>query len=44
MFCYLSKNWQGKPIVDVQTTVELIGSTRTNAELEVICVRDDIEY
>jgi hypothetical protein len=24
--------------------VELIGSTRTNAGLEVICVRDDTEY
>ena len=43
-FCYISKNRQGKPLVDVQTAVDLIGSTRTNAGLEVICVRDDTEY
>ena len=44
LFCYISKNWQGKPLVDVQTAVNLIGSTRTNTGLEVICVRDDTEY
>ena len=44
LFCYISKNWQGKPLVDVQTAVDLIGSTRTNTGLEVICVRDDTEY
>jgi len=30
--------------VDVQTAVDLIGSTRTTTGLEVICVRDDTEY
>lgn len=44
LFCYISKNWQGKPLVDVQTAVDLIGGTRTTAGLEVICVRDDTEY
>jgi hypothetical protein len=44
LFCYISKNWQGKPLIDVQTAIDLIGSTRTNAGLEVICVRDDTEY
>jgi hypothetical protein len=44
LFCYISKNWQGKPLVDVQTAVELIGSTTTTTGLEVICVRDDTEY
>ena len=44
LFCYISKNWQGKPLVDVQTAVELIGSTCTNTGLRVICVRDDTEY
>ena len=42
LFCYLSKNWQGKPLVDIQTAV--IGSTRTTTGLEVICMRDDNEY
>jgi transposase len=40
LFCYITKNWQGKPLVDI----DLIGSTRTNTGLEVICVRDDTEY
>ena len=44
LFCYIAKNWQGKPLVDVQTAVDLIGSTRTNTGLKVICVRDDTEY
>jgi hypothetical protein len=44
LFCYISKNWQGKPLVDVQTAIDLIGSTKTAAGLEVICVRDDTEY
>jgi transposase len=44
LFCYISKNWQGKPLVDVQTAVDLIGATKTNAGLKVICVRDDTEY
>ncbi|MCL2775538.1 MAG: ISAzo13 family transposase [Oscillospiraceae bacterium] len=44
LFCFISKNWQGKPLIDVQTAVDLIGSTRTNTGLEVICVRDDTEY
>ena len=44
IFCYISKNWKGKPLVDVQTAVDLIGSTRTTTGLEVICARDDTEY
>jgi hypothetical protein len=44
LFCYISKNWQGKPLIDVQTAIDLIGSTKTSAGLEVICVRDNTEY
>jgi hypothetical protein len=44
LFCYISKNWNGKPLVDVQTAVDLIGSTTTITGLKVICVRDDTEY
>lgn len=44
LFCYISKNWQGKPLVDVQTAVDLIGSTKTTTGLNVICIRDDTEY
>ena len=44
LFCYISKNWQGKPLVDVQTAVDLIGSTTTTTGLKVICVKDETEY
>jgi len=44
LFCYISKNWQGKPLVDVQAAVDLIGATRTTTGLEVVCIRDDTEY
>jgi len=44
LFCYISANWKGKPLIDVQTAVDLIGSTKTTTGLEVICVRDDTEY
>ena len=44
LFCYISQNWKGKPLVDVQTAIDLIGSTRTTSGLVVICVRDDTEY
>jgi hypothetical protein len=44
LFCYISKNWQGKPLVDVQAAVDLIGATKTTTGLVVVCVRDDTEY
>ena len=44
LFCYISQNWKGKPLVDVQTAVNLIGSTTTTTGLEVVCVSDDTEY
>ena len=44
LFCYITKNWQGQPLVDVQTAIDLIGATCTTTGLKVICVRDDTEY
>jgi hypothetical protein len=44
LFCYITKNWQGRPLIDVQTAVDLIGATRTTKGLKVVCVRDDTEY
>jgi hypothetical protein len=44
LFCYITKNWQGQPLIDVQTAIDLIGTTRTATGLTVICVRDDTEY
>ena len=44
LFCYISKNWQGKPLIDIETAIELIGSTTTTTGLKVICKRDDTVY
>jgi hypothetical protein len=29
MFCFISKNWRGKPLIDTATIVQLIGNTTT---------------
>jgi len=44
LFCFISKSWAGKPLVDVAAAVDLIGSTTTTAGLKVVCQRDDAEY
>jgi hypothetical protein len=44
LFCYISRNWQGKPLIDIQTAIDLIGTTRTTTGLKVFCVRDDSKY
>lgn len=44
LFCYISKNWQGKPLVSIETAINLIGSTSTKTGLHVICQRDDTVY
>ena len=44
LFCYITKNWQGKPLVDVQTVISLISSTSTKTGLQVFCQADWNEY
>jgi hypothetical protein len=44
LFCYISKKWQGKPLLDVESAISLIGSTATSTGLKVICQRDDTVY
>jgi transposase len=44
LFCFISKNWQGKPLIDIQTAVNLIGSTTTTTGLKVICQTDNTKY
>lgn len=44
LFCYISKKWQGKPLVSVEAAIKLIGSTTTSTGLKVICIRDDTVY
>ena len=44
LFCYISKNWAGRPLVDVETVVNLISNTTTRKGLKVICQPDDSVY
>ena len=44
LFYYISTNWRGKPLVNLQTVVELIGNTTTQAGLKVKVVIDKNEY
>lgn len=44
LFCYITKHWQGKPLVDVQTVVNLIQSTTTENGLSVACMLDKNIY
>lgn len=44
LFCYISKNWEGKPLVDIETVVKLISSTTTKSGLKVECRIDERCY
>jgi len=44
LFCYISKNWAGKPLIDIETVVNLISNTTTTKGLKVICQHDINEY
>jgi len=44
LFCYITKNWQGKPLIDIETVVNLISSTTTSKGLKVKCVVDTNKY
>ncbi len=44
MFCYISKNWQGQPLIDIQTVVSLISSTTTKNGLKIDCTVDNNLY
>lgn len=44
MFSYISLNWRGRPLVDYETVVSLIGATRTKTGLYVKAVLDTREY
>ena len=44
LFCYITKNWRGKPLRTLETVVDLIGNTRTNAGLRVKSKLDKRKY
>lgn len=44
MFSFISKNWQGIPLVNTSVIVNLIGSTKTQKGLSIKCVLDEAKY
>jgi len=44
MFCHISMNWRGKPLVSHEVAVNLIGSTTTREGLTIQAELDTNEY
>ena len=44
MFCFISKNWRGTPLISIETVINLISNTTTSKGLKIICVKDDNKY
>jgi hypothetical protein len=44
LFSFISINWQGKPLTDYMTMVNLIGATKTEKGLTVTCQLDETKY
>ena len=44
LFSFITQNWRGKPLYDLQTVVNLISSTTTRAGLTVKSAVDDTYY
>lgn len=44
LFCYISKSWQGQPLIDIETVVQLVSNTTTSKGLNVICQVDNNKY
>jgi hypothetical protein len=44
LFCHITQNWRGKPLRTLETLVELIGKTRTEAGLRVRAKLDNRRY
>jgi Rhodopirellula transposase DDE domain len=44
LFCHLTENWRGRPLLDHETVVQLIGSVRTTSGLTVRAKLDTRSY
>jgi len=44
LFCHITRNWRGVPLVTHEVVVNLVSSTRTTAGLEVHCWLDQKAY
>jgi hypothetical protein len=44
MFCFISKNWRGKPLIDTATIIQLISNTTTKTGLTIKAKLDENIY
>ncbi|CEG13738.1 transposase (fragment) [groundwater metagenome] len=44
MFSFISMNWKGVPLVDYETVINLISSTKTKMGLEIMALLDTEDY
>jgi hypothetical protein len=44
MFCFISSNWKGQPLISVETVINLISNTTTSKGLKIVCIKDDSYY
>jgi hypothetical protein len=44
MFCHITANWRGRPLISRQVVVNLIGSTTTQAGLRIQAALDEKAY
>jgi hypothetical protein len=44
LFCHITQNWRGRPLVSLAVIVNLIGSTTTRAGLKVQAELDPAAY
>ena len=44
MFCHITENWRGRPLVSRQVVVNLIGHTRTKSGLTIHSELDENSY
>ena len=44
MFCHITQNWRGKPLISHEVIVSLIGATKTKAGLKIKAQLDEGKY
>lgn len=44
MFSFISLNWKGQPLIDYETVIAMIGSTKTRKGLKVVAQLDERQY
>ena len=44
MFCHITANWRGRPLISREVVVNLIGSTTTTLGLHINAVLDENTY